>query len=123
MSGECIFWYLFAYIDCDCILFNKLHIIAYLYIFPYFTIQVSVFIFLQSYILDDQDIAQELTYHHRLPSAPPGFESQDPPSKSAASPRMLKGMVPVSPTGTNGSLDKMDVMGKTYSTCLLLLRS
>ena len=122
-SGECIFWYFIAYVDCYCIFYNKLHIVAYLYIFPYFTIQVSVFNFLQSYILDDQDIAQEFTYHHRLPSASPGFESQDPPSKSAASPRMLKGMVPVSPTGTNGSLDKMDVMGKTYSTCLLLLRS
>ena len=78
---------------------------------------------LHSYILDDQDIAQEFTYHHWLPSPAPGFESQDPPSKSAASPRMLKGIVPVSPTGTNGSLDKMDVMGRTYSTCLLLLRS
>ena len=37
---------------------------------------------LQSYILDDQDIAQEFTYHHRLPSPSPGFESQDPPSLS-----------------------------------------
>ena len=36
---------------------------------------------------------------------------------------ILKGMVPVSPTGTNGSLDKMDVMCRTYSTCLLLLHS
>ena len=78
---------------------------------------------LQSYILDDQIIAQEFTYHHQLPSPSPGFESQDPPSKSAASPRMLLGMVPVSPTGTNGSLDKMDVMGRTYRTCWLLLRS
>ena len=37
--------------------------------------------------------------------------------------REIKGMVPVSPTGTTGSFPKMDVMGRTYSTCLLLLRS
>ena len=87
-------------------------------------VQVSKNLFqLQSYILDDQIIAQEFTYHHRLPSPSPDFESQDPPSKSAASPRMLLGMVPVSPTETNGSLDKMDVMGRTYRTCWLLLRS
>ena len=41
------------------------------------------------YILDDQDIAQEFTYHHRLPSPSPAFESQNPPSKSAVSPLML----------------------------------
>ena len=33
-SEECIFWYFIAYDDCYCILSNKLHIIAYLYIFP-----------------------------------------------------------------------------------------
>ena len=117
----CILWHIFSFF---CI---YLHIFAYLYIFPYFTIQVSMFHFSSilhdGYILEVQDIAQEFTNHHRLPSPSPGFKSQDPPSKSAASPLMLKGMVPVSPTGTNGSLDKMDVIGRTYSTCVLLLCS
>ena len=54
-----------------------------------------------------RSLPRNFAYHHRLPSLSPGFESQDPPSKSAASPCMLLGMVPVSPTGTNGSLDKM----------------
>ena len=78
---------------------------------------------LHCYILDDQAIAHEFTYHHLHPSPSPGFESHDAPSKSADSPRMLWGMVPVSPTGTTGSLPKIDVMGSTYSTCLLILRS
>ena len=52
---------------------------------------------LHCYILDDQAIAHELTYHHLHPSPSPGFESHAP-SKSADSPRMLWGMVPVSPT-------------------------
>jgi len=43
-----------------------------------------MFNFLQSYILDDQDIAKEFMNNHRLLSPSPG-ESQDPLSKSAAS--------------------------------------
>ena len=50
---------------------------------------VGCFIQLQFYILDDQVIAHELMYHHLHPSPSPGLESQDAPSKSADSPRML----------------------------------
>jgi hypothetical protein len=59
-------------------------------------------------------MAQLLIYHHRLPSPASFFESQDAPGKSLVSLRIENGMVPVSPTGTNPSLPKMEVMGTTY---------
>lgn len=68
------------------------------------------------YILDDQLIAHGLTYHHLHPSPLSGCESHDAPGKSADSPRMLCGKVPVSPTGAKGSFPKMCEMGRTYST-------
>ena len=64
--------------------------------------------------------AQLLMYHHRLPSF---LESQDAPGKSLVSLRIENGMVPVSPTGTNPSLPKMEVMGTTYKTWDCMRRS
>ena len=85
--------HIFAYLNIFCHFVAYLsHIHAFVCIFEHIlilTMQHSPLMLLQSYILDNQDIAQEFTYHHRLPSPSPGFESQDPPSKSAASPLML----------------------------------
>jgi hypothetical protein len=66
-----------------------------------------------TYNLAAHAIAHELTYHHLDPSPASGLESHDAPSKSSASARMLCGIVPVSPTGTTGSLDRIDVIGTT----------
>ena len=72
---------------------------------------------------EDHVSAHVLTYHHRLPSPAPGLESQLAPGYEADSERIEWGIVPVSPAGTSASLPRMDVMGTTYNTCLLSLRS
>ena len=103
----CIF-YACPYIYCclyhaySCIL--SMNIFAYFYIFWHFVayllhIHAFVCIFVHILILTMQHSMfnaftilhpgrpghQEFTYHHRLPYPFPGFELQDPPSKSAAS--------------------------------------
>ena len=61
----------------------------------------------------DQLKAHVLMYHHRLPSPAPSLVSKAAPTKSAACCRMEYGIVPVSPTGTTGSLPRMDSTGRT----------
>ncbi len=68
-------------------------------------------------------MAELLMYHQRLPSPAPIFVSHDAQSKSLLSLRMVKGMVPVSPTGTSASLPNIEVMGTTYRTCDCMRRS
>ena len=59
----------------------------------------------------DHPNAHELTNHIRHPSPAPGLRSPGAPEKAL---RMLCGIVPVSPTGTKGSLPRIFWMGTTY---------
>jgi hypothetical protein len=56
------------------------------------------------YMSRDHPNAHELTNHIRHPSPAPGLLSPGAPEKAL---RMLCGIVPVSPTGTKGSLPRM----------------
>ena len=62
-----------------------------------------------------QVIAHALTYHHLHPS-PLSRGSKEAPGISAALTRMLKGIMPVSPTETQHR-DRIEAVGRTYSTC------
>ena len=69
-----------------------------------------------SYASRDQPSPQVLTYHHLLPSPAPSALSNAAPTKSSALPRIEKGIVPVFPTGTTGSLPRIDEIGSTQKT-------
>ena len=92
-------------------------IFCILCIFTMRNVLLQAFIVYCHYCLVPHPRAQLLTYHHLQPSPLPADLSQLAPGKSADSRRMVKGIVPVAPTGTRGRRPSMEDTGITYKTC------